>query len=137
MFPLIAMADKKTLVEVSDRTWEEWVERGERPVVVMFYSETCPFCKQIEPFFRQFAGEFGDDLLFAMLNVTQNPWTVERYGVRQTPTFKFFCQGKPAQEIVGAAFPALLRKNIEGFLEHGEACVRSSQEIDYEITGYG
>ncbi|MDD3622701.1 MAG: protein disulfide isomerase family protein, partial [Methanofollis sp.] len=54
--PLIAMADKKTLVEVSDRTWEGQVERGKRPVVVMFYSETCPFCKQIEPFFRQVAG---------------------------------------------------------------------------------
>ncbi|NVO65884.1 thioredoxin family protein [Methanofollis tationis] len=125
------------VVEVSDTTWERAIERGTLPAVVMFYSETCPFCKQIEPYFRQFAGDFGEKLLFARLNVSENPWTIERYAVRQTPTFKFFCTGKPVQEIIGAAFPALLKRNIEEFLKHGEGCARSSTEIDDEITGYG
>jgi len=131
------MTDESVVVEIYDATWEKAIERGTLPAVVMFYSETCPFCKQIEPYFRQFAGEFGGRILFARLNVAENPWTIERYAVRQTPMFKFFCMGKPVQEIIGAAFPALLRKNIEEFLKHGEGCARSSTEIDYEITGYG
>jgi len=98
------MTENGGVVEVSDTTWERAIERGTLPAVVMFYSETCPFCKQIEPYFRQFAGEFGEKLLFARLNVSENPWTIERYAVRQTPTFKFFCTGKPVQEIIGAAF---------------------------------
>lgn len=130
------MTGESGLVEVTDTIWEAAIEKGKEPVVVMFYSPTCPFCKQIEPFFRQFAGEYGGRLLFARLNVVSNAWTVERYAVRQTPSFLFFCGGKPVQQIVGAAFPALLKKNIDDFLKHGEGCARSSTEIDYDISGY-
>ncbi|TAJ44045.1 thioredoxin family protein [Methanofollis fontis] len=129
--------DETTIVEdLTDSTWETRIERGELPSIVMFHSPTCPFCKQIEPYFRDFSGEYAGRILFARLDVSTNPWTVERYAVRQTPTFKFFCSGKPVQELVGAAFPALLKKNIDEFLKHGEGCARSSSEIDYEITGY-
>lgn len=130
------MSDDAGLKDVTDTTWEMTVEKKKLPAVVMFYSPTCPFCKQIEPFFRQFAGEYEGRLFFARLNVTDNVWTAERYAVRQTPSFLFFCGGKAVQQIVGAAFPALLKKNIDDFLKHGEGCARSSTEIDYDISGY-
>ncbi|WP_298667013.1 co-chaperone YbbN [uncultured Methanofollis sp.] len=130
------MVEGTALVEVTDTTWEREIERGKGPAVVMFYSPACPFCKQIEPFFRQFAGEYEGRVLFARLNVMGNAWTVERYAVRQTPSFLFFCGGKAVQQVVGAAFPALLKKTIGDFLVHGEGCARSSTEIDYDISGY-
>ncbi len=64
-------------------------------------------------------------------------WTAERYGVRSTPTFKFFCGGKPVQEMVGAVYPALLKKMVDEVLLHGRECAKNSTTIDYEITGYG
>ncbi|MDD4254858.1 MAG: thioredoxin family protein [Methanofollis sp.] len=130
------MTEGTDLVEVTDTTWEAAVEKGKGPAVVMFYSPTCPFCKQIEPFFRQFAGEHRGQILFARLNAIGNAGTAERYAVRQTPSFLFFCGGKAIQQIVGAAFPALLKKNIDDFLKHGEGCAQSSTEIDYDISGY-
>jgi len=124
-------------LEIDDRTWEKIVEKSEQPVDVMFYSPTCAFCHQIEPYFRNYAQEYRLTVTFVRLNVLASPWTSERYGVRSTPTFKFFCGGKPVQEIVGAIYPALLKKMVDEVLIHGKECAKNSTLIDYEITGYG
>jgi thioredoxin 1 len=128
---------EELLVEVSDLIWEKTVEKEMRPVAVMFYSPTCAFCHQMEPYFKSYAEEFKNSILFAKLNIITSPWVAERYGVRSTPTFKFFCEGKPVQEMVGAVYPALLKKMVEEVLVHGKECARNSTAIDYEITGYG
>ena len=125
------------LVEVSDLLWERVVEKSEKPVAVMFYSTTCPYCRIIEPYFVSYAKEFQGTVMFARLNIMTSMWTAERYGIRGTPTFKFFCGGKPVFEIVGAVFPAILKKMVEEVLVHGKECAGRVTEIDYEITGYG
>jgi len=125
------------LVELTDTAWEKTVEKGTKPVAVMFYSPSCPFCRQIEPYFVNYAREFHENILFGRINVVTNLWTAERYGVKGTPTFKFFCGGKPVFEIVGAIYPVILKKMIEEVLVHGKECALSSTAIDYEITGYG
>lgn len=124
-------------IEINDLTWEQTVERAIQPVAVMFYSPNCAFCHQIEPYFRTYAGEYQQKVLFVRLNVLASPWTSERYGVRSTPTFKFFCNGKPVREMVGAVYPALIRKMVDEVLLHGKECAKNSTLIDYEITGYG
>jgi thiol-disulfide isomerase/thioredoxin len=124
-------------VELTDLNWEQFVEKSERPVAVMFYSPACAFCRQMEPYFREYAMEYRDTVRFARLNIMTNSWTPDRYGIRSTPTFKFFCEGKPVREMVGAVYPALLKKMVEEVLVHGKECARNSTAIDYEITGYG
>jgi len=129
--------DQPTVLEVNDLGWENAVEKGKKPVVVMFYSPTCAFCHQMEPTFRTYATEYRDRMIFVRIDITTNLWTAERYGVRSTPTFKFFCDGKPVQEMVGAVYPALLKRAVDEVLIHGKECARNSTAIDYEITGYG
>jgi thioredoxin 1 len=125
------------LTEADDLHWEKTVEKSALPVAVMFYSPSCTYCHQMEPYFRSYAQEYQAAVLFVRLNVLTNPWTAERYGVRSTPTFKFFCDGKPVQDLVGAVYPALLKKVIDDVLVHGKECAKHSTAIDYEITGYG
>jgi len=125
------------LVEGNDLIWENTVEKETKPVAVMFYSPTCAFCHQMESFFKIFAQEFKDSVIFVRINIMANQWTAERYGVRSTPTFKFFCNGKPVQEMVGAVYPALLKKMIDEVLVHGKECAKNSTTINYDITGYG
>jgi len=127
----------ENIIEVSDATWEKAVEKEKTPVAVMFYSPTCAFCHQMEPSFRQYAQEYRGAVVFARVNIMANQWIAERYGVRSTPTFKFFCDGKPVQEMVGAVYPALLKRAIDDVLAHGRECAKNSTVIDYEITGYG
>ena len=128
---------EEPLLEADDLNWEKTVEQGVKPVAVMFYSPSCAFCHQMEPYFKNYAEEYKDSVLFVRINIMTNQWTAERYAVRSTPTFKFFCYGKPVQEIVGAIYPALLKKMVEEVLVHGKECARNSTTIDYEITGYG
>jgi len=125
------------LIELTDLNWERSVEKSGRPVAVMFYSPSCAFCHQMEPHFRKYAREYEGSIRFAQLNIMTSPWTAGRYGIRSTPTFKFFCEGKPIQEMVGAVYPALLKKKVDEVLVHGRECAKNSTTIDYDITGYG
>lgn len=125
------------VIELTDLNWEKTVEKGDMPIAVMFYSPTCVFCHQMEPYFRSYAKEYQDSVRFTRLNIMTSQWTAERYGVRSTPTFKFFCNGRPVQEIVGAIYPALLKKMVDEVILHGKECVKNSTVIDYEISGYG
>jgi thioredoxin-like negative regulator of GroEL len=125
------------VIEVDDVTWEKTVEKSDKSVAVMFYSPSCAFCHQMEPYFRNYAQEYKEKVVFARLNIMTNLWTAERYGVRSTPTFKFFCDGKPVREMVGAVYPALLKKIVDEVLIYGKECARNSTSINYDITGYG
>ncbi len=125
------------VVEVLDTDWEGKVEKNSRPVLVMFYSPTCRHCIQIQPFFEELAKNFSETVLFVRLNVIRFSWLAERYGIMATPTFQYFCGGKPVQSRVGAVYPAMLKKMIEEMNEHGEECRLRSSEIRYEVTGYG
>jgi thioredoxin 1 len=129
--------DEDLLIEITDLTWEHAVEKSDKPVAVMFYSPTCTFCHQIDPYFRNYAEEYRDYVIFVHLNILTNPWITERYGIKSTPTFKFFCNGKPIHEMVGAIYPSLLKKIIDEVLIHAKECAKDSNLIDYDITGYG
>ena len=124
------------VIELNDANWEKSVEKGEKPVMAMFYSTTCPHCHAMEPHFEKYANEFKDKVVFAKVNIMDNPTIVRRYGVMGTPTFKFFCKGQPIQELVGAVYPTSLKKTIEDSLQHGSQCVKNTTWIDPGITGY-
>jgi thioredoxin 1 len=125
--------DEGGYIEVNGTSWETVVEKSELPVSVMFYSPTCPHCRVIRPYFQQFAREMAGKMVFVILNVADNAWIGERYGVRATPTFKWFCNGKPVQELVGAVYPALLKKISEDVLVYGKECSEKSTTLRYEI----
>ena len=121
---------EKNVIELDDANWEKNVERGNKPVFVMFYSPTCPFCRQMDPYFEKYADEFKDKVLFARVNVINSPTINNRYGVMGTPTFKYFCNGHPIQELSGAIYPALLKKAVEDGLNYGDDCVKNTSWID-------
>ena len=129
------MSESK-VVELHEKDWEEHVEKSKLPVVVMFYSPTCAHCQVMEPYFRKYAEEYERKLLFIRLNIMTSQFTTQRYGVMGTPTFKFFCLGRPIQELVGEIYPPLLKKTIEDVLKEGNQCVQNSSAIDYTISGY-
>jgi thioredoxin 1 len=129
---------EKTLVmEVDDRTFNIQVEKAKLPVAVMFYAPTCVHCRAMAPSYDQYSLEYKDKVLFARIDVSVNLYIAEKYGVKGTPTFKFFCDGRPVTELVGAIYPAILKRTVEEVLVHGKECVTKSTEINYEISGYG
>jgi thioredoxin 1 len=125
------------VIEVDDRTFHDQVEKAQLPVAVMFYAPTCVHCRAMAPYYDQYSLEYRGKVLFARIDVSVNLYSGERYGVKGTPTFKFFCDGRPVTELVGAVYPAILKRTVEEVLVHGKECVTKSTGIDYEISGYG
>ena len=126
----------ENVVELNDSNWEKSVEKGKKPVVVMFSSPTCPYCKQMKPYFQQYATEYKEKIIFAEVDISKSITIASRYGVMGTPTFKFFCKGKPVHELTGAMYPSLLKKAVEDSLEYGSECVDKATWIDYGDIGY-
>ncbi|NYT19842.1 MAG: thioredoxin family protein [Methanosarcinales archaeon] len=126
----------KLIVEATDGSWEQLVEREPLPVVVMFYLTTCPHCKAIEPYFREYAGEFKKSCKFVRIDAERSPWTAERYGVEGTPTFVFLCGGTFIQGLAGVSHPAVLKRNIEDFIKDGATCASNITKLKYDISLY-
>ncbi len=124
------------LIEVNDTNWEGEVENISRPVVAMFYLPTCIHCKNIFPHFKEFAEKYQDKCVFVMINVGENPWTAERYGVQGTPTFHFLCGGRSVNMMAGAPAPSVLEKGIRDFAEQGDECSASFSSHKYDISSY-
>ncbi|KAF1073703.1 co-chaperone YbbN [Methanogenium sp. MK-MG] len=127
---------KTTVHELKGTDWEATVEKSDLPVAVMFYSPTCPHCKTMEPYFRNYAEEYAGKMLFVRLNLADNPWIGERYGIMATPTFGFFCAGKAVQSFSGAVYPSIIKTRADEVLLHGAECAEMSSAVDYEISGY-
>jgi thioredoxin 1 len=128
------MSDR-SVIELDDLNWEKSVEVAGKPIVVMFYSPSCQHCLAMMPYFEKYADDFKDKILFAKVDVNRNSFIASRYGVMATPTFKFFCSGRPVQEIVGEIYPSILKKITEDALEYGSSCASKSTPIDFNI-GY-
>jgi thioredoxin 1 len=124
------------VIELDDKSWKKLFEKEKKPIFVMFSSPACPYCMQMRPSFEEYANEYKDDVIFASVDITKTPGIAAKYGVMGTPTFKFFCKGRPIREVVGAMYPALLKKTVEDSLEYGSDCAKNTTWRAPDISGY-
>ncbi len=101
-------------VKVSDTSFENDVLKANGPVVVDFWAEWCGPCKMIAPALEEIAGELGDKVTIAKINVDENPGVPSRYGVRGIPTLMLFKDGEVTSTQVGALPKGKLQEWIEG-----------------------
>jgi thioredoxin 1 len=90
------------VVEVTDETFEEQVLQAEGPVVVDFWAPWCGPCHAITPVLESLEQEASNRIVFAKVNVDQNPVAASRYGVLSIPTVILFAGGEQRASVVGA-----------------------------------
>jgi thioredoxin 1 len=94
------------VLDVTDESFDADVLRAGRPVVVDFWAPWCGPCHALEPVLERLESEAGDRVVFAKLNVDQNPLSAARYEVLALPTAILFANGEAQQTVVGARSPS-------------------------------
>lgn len=90
------------LRDVTDQTFAAEVLASATPVLVDFWGDHCPACRQISPLLSQLAAEYAGRLAIVKMHAAENPSTAGKLGVRAMPTILAFKGGKVVGQLVGA-----------------------------------
>ncbi len=101
---------------VSDDSFETDVLESSTPVLVDFWAEWCGPCKMIAPALEELAGEMGERITIAKVNIDDNPGVPSKYGVRGIPTLMLFKDGQVAATKIGALPKNALYQWVESVL---------------------
>ncbi|MGC8555495.1 MAG: thioredoxin [Conexivisphaera sp.] len=99
-------------VELTVENFDEFISTH-RCVVVDFWAEWCYPCRLIEPAVRRLAKRFAGSVVFARVNVDDNPDIAYRYDIMGIPTLIFFEDGKEVDRLIGAMSEPVLRRSVE------------------------
>jgi len=88
-------------VKVTDGNFESEVISADKKVLVDFWAEWCGPCRMVAPVVEDIAGEYGDQIKVAKLNVDENQSTASRYGIMSIPTMLVMEDGKVVDKLVG------------------------------------
>lgn len=102
-----------TPLTITDASFEADVLKSDVPVLVDYWAEWCGPCKMIAPILEEVAGELGDKVKVAKLNIDENQMTPPMYGIRGIPTLMLFKNGEVAGTKVGAVSKSQLTAFIE------------------------
>jgi len=118
--------------EIDAIEWKDRILASKRLVVVEFWHQECPHCRAIEPVYYELALEYGDKLKFTRINVLESPGNQQlaaRHGIMGTPTFLFFCGGRPVNGVVGALPKEDLSQVFEFTIQKHKDCTKKSTPL--------
>jgi thioredoxin 1 len=90
-------------IEVTDATFEAEVLQASQPVLVDFWAVWCGPCRAVAPIVDELAKEYNGKLKVVKVDVDANVETASRYNILSIPTLLIFKEGKPVEQVVGAA----------------------------------
>lgn len=127
---MIVVSEK--IVEMNVANWKGEVTESKELVVVEFWHPECPYCKMLEPVYAELSKTYAGKLRFGRLNVMEseeNQDLAAKHGVMSTPTLKFFCGGRPVQDIVGMLPKDYLQQAIDFAIKKHRECAERSTPL--------
>jgi thioredoxin 2 len=89
-------------VEVTTATFDREFSDWQELLLVEFWSETCGYCRMVEPVVRDIARWKAGRLKVLLVNIQRDLPLAQRYDALATPTFILFRKGQQLARIDGA-----------------------------------
>jgi putative thioredoxin len=101
-------------IEVSENNFnEEVVEKSKKiPVLVDFWASWCGPCMMLKPMLEKIVKDYGNKLVLATVNVSENENLAEKFEVMSIPSVKLFKNGEIVDEFVGVQPESKIREWI-------------------------
>ncbi|XP_011042868.1 PREDICTED: thioredoxin Y1, chloroplastic-like isoform X2 [Populus euphratica] len=110
ILPLVA-ARKQTF-----STFDELLEKSDKPVLVDFYATWCGPCQFMAPILNEVSAVLQDTVQVVKIDTEKYPSIADKYRIEALPTFIIFKDGKPYDRFEGALTKDQLIQRIENSL---------------------
>ena len=97
---------------ITTNSFENDVLHADKPVLVDFWAQWCPYCRRIAPAFDKVGEQYADTLIAGKINYDEEPQLIERFGIDTIPTLMLFKSG----EVIGSVVAPGSKAAIETFI---------------------
>ena len=101
-----------TMLTITTNSFENDVLRADKPVLVDFWAQWCPYCRRIAPAFDKVGEQYADTLIAGKINYDEEPQLIQRFGIDTIPTLLLFKNG----EVIGSVVAPGSKAAIEAFI---------------------
>ena len=107
----------EAVTTLNSSSFDKAIENANMPVLVDFWAGWCMPCRVMAPVIEELARDYARKVIFAKVNVDENPEVSQRYNIMSIPHFIIFKNGKPMERIIGAVgrepLEEALRKHLK------------------------
>ena len=89
------------VIAVTEQTFKSTVIESDKPVLVDFWAEWCGPCKKLSPIIEEIAGEYGDKIVVASVDVDAERTLGAMFQIMSIPSVLIFKGGQKVDEFVG------------------------------------
>ncbi len=98
--------------------FDKLVKGTDQPVIVKFYTQSCPSCRTINKHFVALSQQYAAKATFVSVDTARRSHRglLTRYKIKRIPTFMLFKDGKLVHRVLGPS-PAQLKKLVTNFVK--------------------